>query len=510
MVTNRASTPSRRHPSQSRILTVLNGSATGRKARDVREHLKSCLRCNKFAEESGRFLTEISTCAHIDEPRTSTNKSHASRARWVLHRRWAPAVAIGTAFLIAVSSIPDGIPQVRADELLARAEISQQTRSGKTLVSTQLYRARTESSDTTCQIAPAGWQLVVGRAKGACDDMHRTLLRANWNADDPLSARWYRKWHDSLASRHDSLVRGELYSTVRTETSRGAITAASLRVFSSDYRPVELRLELANTRAISIEAYNSPPPEVLTSAPIDTGTTKTNQLDANQVLRLDRIEVRAWQALHELGADSGWEAAVTRTSKSVVVVTAIPDDHRREKLRHVLRASTEPNLLVQALASNRATMPSIWPQRPICGNSIPLAEGVLEARYADASERSRFVTSISAVSKRLVGLAFERERLRERRAALHSCPCAAALDALIGDTQARLAQELYTEGQSLSEVLGAIPASTSDRPLSYPEARQMDAALEALFSAAREASHQQRDTLIQAIRWLVSHRQSSP
>src|ERR1700688_4758949 len=136
MVTNTASTPSRRHPSPSRILTVLNGSATGRKARDVREHLKSCLCCNKFAEESGRFLTEISTCAHIDEPRTGTNKSHASRARWVLHRRWAPAVAVGTAFLIAVSSIPDGIPQVRADELLARAEISQQTRSGKTLVST--------------------------------------------------------------------------------------------------------------------------------------------------------------------------------------------------------------------------------------------------------------------------------------------------------------------------------------------------------------------------------------
>src|ERR1700730_5515358 len=99
MVTNRASTPARRHPSQSRILTVLNGSATGRNARDVREHLKSCLRCNKFAEESGRFLTEISTCAHIDKPRTSTNKSHARRAGWFLRRRWAPAVAIGTAFL---------------------------------------------------------------------------------------------------------------------------------------------------------------------------------------------------------------------------------------------------------------------------------------------------------------------------------------------------------------------------------------------------------------------------
>jgi hypothetical protein len=64
------------------------------------------------------------------------------------------------------------------------------------------------------------------------------------------------------------------------------------------------------------------------------------------------------------------------------------------------------------------------------------------------------------------------------------------LDGLIRDTQARLAQELHTEGQLLSEVLGAIPTPPSDGTLSYPEARQMDAALEALFSAAREASHQ--------------------
>jgi hypothetical protein len=161
MVTNRASTPSHRHPSQSRILAVLNGSATGRKARDVREHLKSCLRCNKFAEESGRFLTEISTRAHIDEPRTSTNKSHASRVGWVLHRRWASAVAIGTAFFIAVSCVPDGIPQVRADELLARAEISQQTRSGKTLVFTQLYRAITAAT------RPAKSLPLVGRVRSS-------------------------------------------------------------------------------------------------------------------------------------------------------------------------------------------------------------------------------------------------------------------------------------------------------------------------------------------------------
>jgi hypothetical protein len=489
---------------------MLNGSATGRKARDVRKHLKSCLRCNQYAEQSGRLLSEISRCVRIDEPRSGEGRSRASSVGWVLGRSWASALAIGTAFFIAASSVPDGIPQVRADELLRRAEGSQVTHSGNTLQRGQLYRARMESSDTTCQVAPGGWQLVVGHAKGVCEDMHRTFLGARWNADDPLSVRWYRRWHDSLATRHDSLVRGELYSVVRTETSGGAIAAASLRVLSSDYRPVELRLEFADSRAISVEAYNSPPPGLSTSAPTAAGAAKSSLLDENQQANLDRLEVRAWQALHEMGEDSGWEAAVTRTPKSVVVITSIPDAHRREKLRDFLFSGAPPNLAMQEIESVRPTVSSIWPRRPVGGNSIPLAEGILEARYSDALERSLFVTSISSVSKTLVGLAFERERLRERRSALHSCPCAADLDALLRATETRLAQALQTEGRLISEVLGALPPSTSHVPLSYPEAREMDAALESLFSAAREAPHQQRDTLIQTIRRRLSSRQSSP
>jgi hypothetical protein len=483
---------------------MLNGSATARQAREVREHLQSCLRCNKYAEQSRKFLGEISRRARIDEPRSGANPSRAASVGWVLGRSWASVLAIGTAFFIAASSVPDGIPQVRADELLRRAEGSQETHSGKTLQRNPLYQARMESNDTTCQVAPGGWQLVVGHAKSACEDMHRTFLGANWNADDPLSVRWYRKWHDSLASRRDSLVRGELYSVVRTETSEGAIAAASLRVLSSDCRPVELRLEFADSRAISVEAYRPPSPGLSTSAPVAAGATNGNLLDGNQQSPLDRMEVHAWQVVHELGADSGWEAAVTRTPKSVVVITSIPDAHRREKLRDFLFSGAPPNLVMQEAESVRPTISSIWPRRPVGGNSIPLAEGILEARYSDALERSRFVTSVSSVSKTLLGLAFERERLRERRSALHSCPCAADLDALLRATEARLAQTLHTEGQLVSEVLGAIPPATSHIPVSYPEARQMDAALESLFSGARESSQQQRDTLMQTIRRLVS------
>jgi hypothetical protein len=222
------------------------------------------------------------------------------------------------------------------------------------------------------------------------------------------------------------------------------------------------------------------------------------------------MEVRAWQALYELGADSGWEAAVTRAPKSVVVITSIPDAQRREKLRDSLFSGAPPNLVMREAESVRPSISSMWPRRPAGGNSLPLAEGILEARHSDALERSRFVTRISSVSKTLVGLAFERERLRERRSALHSCPCAADLDALIRATETRLAQALGTEGQLVSEVLGALPPSTSRIPVSYPEARQMDAALESLFSAAQKSSSQQRDTLIQTIRRLVSRRQSSP
>jgi len=125
--------------------------------------------------------------------------------------------------------------------------------------------------------------------------------------------------------------------------------------------------------------------------------------------------------LHAIGADSGWETAVARIGTSVVGIDATPSSSRREGLRETLRGAATANLLFQDAASYRMNNRSFWPQRSATGSSLPLAEAALEVRFPDAAERGQYVTKLSSSSKRVVGLAFEYERLLERQAALRAC-----------------------------------------------------------------------------------------
>jgi hypothetical protein len=502
---NESSARADRHPSLSRILTTLNGSSTARQARLIQEHLKLCASCRRFAGESDRFLTELSSYSQTRPRRTAASKIFWDGVAWFPRPRWVSALAIGTAFFLA-ASLPDGVPQVQASELLVRAETAQEARKGRVLLADPLYRIKMEGNKTACQISGSRWQPVTGRSHNACDSLRQSLIGADWNSEDPLSVRTYRKWHNSLTKRRDSLIRGEIYSVVRTESSQGPIAAATLRVFSSDYLPVELRLEFSDSREILVEAYRFTSPEP--SASVLTAATESKPVDATGAQLMNGIEVRAWQALHEVEADSGWDAAITRTAKSVVVVSSIAETGRIDRLRKLLQS--EPHLELYDLRSYRFNHASLWPRRPVSGTVIPLAEKMLEDRFSEASERSQYVTGVSNISKTVVGLAFEYERLRERRNALRSCTCAAHLDPLLRDTQARLAQQLRAEAELLSEALGPLPDSTRQAGLTYLAARRLDAAVESLFVAAPgPSSEERRDAIIRTVRQLLSRPHSS-
>jgi hypothetical protein len=502
---NEPSARADRHPSLSRILTTLNGSSTAREARLVREHLKLCSSCRRFAGESDRFLTEISSYSQTRLRRTAARKICREGVAWLAKPRWVSALAMGTAFFLA-ASLPDGIPRVQASELLARAETAQETRAGRVLLADPLYRIKMEGNKTACQISGSRWQPVTGRSHNVCDSLRQTLIGADWNSEAPLSVRAYRKWHNSLTKCRDSLVRGEVYSVVRTESSQGPIAAATLRVFSADYLPVELRLELSDSREISVEAYHFASPEP--SASVLTASTESKPVDTRGAQLMNGTEVRAWQALHEVEADSGWDAAIARTPKSVVVVSSIAETSRIDRLRKLLQS--EPHLEFYDLHSYRFNHASLWPHRPVSGTVIPLAEKMLEDRFPEASERSQYVTGVSNSSKTVVGLAFDYERLRERRNALRSCTCAADLDPLLRDTHTRLAQQLRAEAKLLSEALGPLPDSTRQGVLTYLAARRPDAAVESLFVAAPDpSSEERRDAIVRTVRQLLSSPHSS-
>jgi hypothetical protein len=505
---NKANSQQRNHPSRASILAALNGSATERESQSIREHLIGCSQCEAFAQQSKLLLTDLLQYAN-SMPRQETSHVRPSwHAWWPSRRSWVSAMAVATAFLIA-SSLPDGVPNIQASELLQRAEKAEESRQHEATPLHHLYRFLDAKSGTTCRVAAVAWQTVADHSSGSCDGMQRLFLNTKWSIQEPLSVHTYRQWRDSLAVHRDSVFAGQLYSIVRTETSQGNIAAASLKVLNFSYKPVELRLEFTDSRAISVETDDSAPAESITTANRTTQPIETPNL--NGANKLDQAEVRAWQAVHTVGADTGWEAAVARIGKSVVVIDSSSEASRRQQLQDALLQNAEQKIEFQDAASYRMNSPSFWPQRAVTGTSIPLAEGLLEEHFPNAAERSRFVTELSTASKRVVGFAFESERIRERQKALRACPCSANLDALLRDDGTRLAQEFQKEITLLSQALGPMQRSETKRVLSYREARELDLELESLFNAAEDSSSEnRREQMIEKVRHLVSSRYSSP
>jgi hypothetical protein len=110
-----------KHPARARILAVLNGSAATHQARKIRQHMALCSRCGKVARDSGPLLADISWYARTHPHRTGADTSAARRLWWLPDRRRISALAVAMAVLLA-SPLSDGVPSVRASEILTRAE----------------------------------------------------------------------------------------------------------------------------------------------------------------------------------------------------------------------------------------------------------------------------------------------------------------------------------------------------------------------------------------------------
>ncbi|MBB5318482.1 hypothetical protein [Tunturibacter empetritectus] len=218
-----------------------------------------------------------------------------------------------------ISAWPRHIQTVSAAELLSRAEAAQETADA----SQHSYRLKVGAA--TCLTTDATWS-----RPGLCGRLHGQLLKTHWDDRRMLSARSYRQWHDSLSLRRDSVSHQEPYWTVKTDTDEGLLRSASLRVRSSDYRPVRLTLEFAALESVSV-VENEPTERHVYVPAVETDmSVKTESLQHVDQPE-DAIEAQAWTLLRTLGGDSGWEATITRKGAEVQVVGFIDDESRRDK-----------------------------------------------------------------------------------------------------------------------------------------------------------------------------------
>jgi hypothetical protein len=466
--------PFKHHPTKASLLSVLNGTADAAELRAVSEHIAVCARCRLVSERHGLLLRELNAYSHSTHPSKQTqaiSKTLAfpkkTTAKTITARIAGGAIA-ATALLM-IYAWPRHIQTVSAAELLSRAEAAQETAD----ISQHSYRLNVGS--TTCLTTDATWSQPEDSHSNLCGQLHGQLLKTHWDDRRMLSARSYRQWHDSLSQRKDSVLHQEPYWTVKTDTDEGLLRSASLRVRSSDYRPVGLTLEFAALESVSVTESEPTERHVYVPAMQTDMSVKAESLQHVDQPE-DAIEAQAWNLLRTLGGDSGWEATITRKGTEVQVVGFIDDEPRRDKFEKAF--SNLPGV------STDLEQPEVLPKRGSNGEGQPLAEKTLEQLIPDSHQRGERVTEIADASRAIVGKTFLCDHLIARRNAFQNSPSAHALTPLIEEERADILAATARLSDLLEPLLEPEQSRVSQVPLNYSEARQLDAAVLSLVNAA--------------------------
>lgn len=481
--------PFKHHPSTASILSVLNGTAHASEERLILAHFAACSRCHAVAERHRSLLRELSEFSQLSIQSHRDLAPSNLRSFPIKRKSMSTAVrfaggAIAASLFILFFAWPRKIQVVSAAELLSKAEASETNLSNN-----RQYRLNVGT--TTCNTTDSEWSQPIGSSFGLCTHVRSELLQAHWNDHQMLSAHSYRKWHDSLVQHQDSVLHHEPYWTLKTDTNQGPLRSASLRVRSSDYRPVELTLEFSELQPISV--VEEKPTERHLHVPVAEADKQVHSERLQPVDEpADAIEVQAWNMLRALGADSGWEATISRKAGEVRVVGFIADASRRDKVEQAFSN-------VQGVAVD-LHQPGVLPRRGNNGDAQPLAERTLETLIPDSHERGQRVTEIADASRSVVGKAYLHDKLVARYNASQGSPAAHALMPLIDEERG----DLLAATVRLSELLEPLIDTRKNllhQPLNYLQARRLDAAVLSLVNAApkQSASLEQTEDLVRSL-----------
>jgi hypothetical protein len=483
--------PFKHHPSEALILSVLNGTASSAEQTRVSDHVAVCSRCRNVSERKRVLLRGLNDFSRSSLPRERIDEA-ASTLSFPKRKISKLAVfrfagsAIAASLFIVILAWPRHIQTVSAAELLSRAE----TAEVNTATDQHFYRLHVGA--TACDTGDAYWSEVADSNVSPCTRFRDELHKTNWDDRQMMSARSYRKWHDALTQRRDSVLHQEPYWTLKTDTDQGLLRSASLRVRSSDYRPVELILEFAALQSVSVVEDNPAERHIYVPAAEPAQLAKSEYLQHVDE-PADAIEVQAWNMLRSLGADSGWEATVTRKGGEVRIVGYVDEASRRDKFDQAF--SSLPDVTVDL------NQPGVLPTRGGNGDARPLAERTLETLIPDPHERGKRITEISDASRAVVGKAYLHDCLIARRNVFQESPAAHALAPLIEEERS----DLLAATIRLSDLLEPLVETRGNHgiraPLSYSQARTLDAGVLSLVNAApkQSASLEQTTNLVHSL-----------
>jgi hypothetical protein len=334
------------HLEDEQLLRYADGESSARDTAAIRSHLEACWQCREQLEQLQNTVGECVRYRknilqrHLPPPpspwtdiyrgfgeidATLAQASFRERVARVLRapaysaRRWA-AVAVTIMAVCVLYYRFRQAPPVQAAELLRKAIAAADAHPGKP----RRIQIRTKDRILT---------------PDALSSLQVLFHQAHYDWDNPLSAKSYQAWRDSLADKRDEVIEERDAYRIRTDTGSGELMAATLKIRTQDFRPVEERFEFRNRGWVEITELPGdaePPVLIAEGNKADNHPKMSPRTTTASATIGDELHVLA--SLHRVGADLGDPIEVSRAGGDVLVAGVGIAPQRQQEIHDALGA----------------------------------------------------------------------------------------------------------------------------------------------------------------------------
>ena len=493
------------HPSFEDLLLWQSRELSPEKAATVKAHLKACRECCAQLSQVANIFEDLSWVSTEAAQRSMRSAITRTRRKRILaNSKLAAGIAIVLIGALLLFTFSELTPEARADSLLSKA-----VREEMAVVPGRRF-IRLQSGENQCQwaVGPDSSRSVpVSLTPSSfCSLVASNLRSAGWT--DPLSARSFQQWRNSLKKKNDSVTKLAGGTEVTTNTQEGPLRSATLRVRVSDYRAVEARFQFANSTGIEQSAVDvteeEAPLEVATlPSPVEPKIpVHSTPLVPAIVDPVDETEAQVRLTLHRLGLDADVLLAVERKGAGIKVWGVVPATETRSAITDALRDL--PNIEVNVLSeSEEVRQQAPLPWTAAHGDNPPLASERIKTLFNDDPDgRQTFLNGLDAVTRRLAGEAATRDALLALASRLRSSEVEEPLQKAIADLDARMAVDTSVLATQLEPLTGKI--SGRAKSLSYPQAMKLYTLVHDVTFQSRSREPLALDDALARIRALIS------
>jgi hypothetical protein len=461
------------HLDERQLLRLDDGELSERESAEVRAHLQACWQCRHAHEQVRaavsdyvRYLDAVSASVPapprpwgtIEARIRNTRQSEPGVSSRYPRPAWYGAVA--ATLLIALFFF-------WPKRVLTAAELLQQAASReKAAEAPRAIRIRTRTAQFTRTVRNASENMALKRRFDA----------AGYSWQDPLSARSFSEWRDTLKDPKDRVVstrdeNGVPVHRIATASQTSTVKEATLTLREGDLRPLNTVLEFRDNERVEISEVDDI--ELSPAVPVESRAEEPSKPKVPAA-----GELQVWAALRSIGADLGDPVEVRESGDGAVTISGTGIElQRQQEIRNTV--ASLPGIRVQFDTAERVALP---PRGDTVEVPVSRAETDKHAdRLLDLSDG--LLARAHALHRLAERFPVAREsRLSERDLALLRSLRSDHLDA-VRDHVRRLRAELRMPAATPASQPTGSWQQSAERLLTA--ARETDEALQQIFAAAR-------------------------